>query len=170
VAAIAATGAIVSAERAKAATATIPIVFYYGADPVRNGLVASLNRPGGNLTGVATLGQELGPKRLELLHELLPAVRDIAMLVHPANPAAETLKAAARTLGLQIHFLPALTERDFDAAFANLSSLRAGGLWIGPFALFVSRSEQLAALALRNACPRFRISGAIARRASLVTT
>jgi putative ABC transport system substrate-binding protein len=169
VAVIAAGGAASSAEAAKAATATIPIVFRYAADPVRTGLIASLNRPGGNLTGVATLGTELGPKRLELLHELLPSAPAIAMLVSPNNPNAETLQAAARALGLQIHFLPAATERDFDAAFAKLAELRANGLWIGPYGVFVTRSEQLAALALRQSVPAISPSREFAAAGGLMS-
>jgi ABC-type uncharacterized transport system substrate-binding protein len=135
---------------AKAATGTIPIVFVLGVDPVEIGLVASLNRPGGNVTGVTNLNVELGPKRLELLHELVPAATIIGLLVNQTNPAiAEPLtrdmQAAARTLGLQIYVLHASSERDFDAVFSTLSEVRAGGLVIGPDALFISRSKQLAA-------------------------
>ena len=120
---------------AKAATTTIPIVFETGADPVRLGLVASLNRPGGNVTGVTQTNVEVAPKRLELLHELVPTASVMALLVYPANPAlAETttkeVQAAARTLGLQLHVLNASTERDFDGVFAKLIQLRAGGLVI----------------------------------------
>ncbi len=148
-----------AAPAAKAATATIPVVFATSADPVAIGLVASLNRPGGNLTGVATLGLELGQKQLELLHEVVPAVTTMALLVNPANPTvAETqskvLQAAARSLGLKLHVLYASTERDFGSVFATVVQLRAGGLVIGaadPF--FIGRSEQLAALALRHALP-----------------
>src|SRR5262249_40083524 len=126
-----------TAVAAKAATATIPIVFGVSADPVKVGLVASLNRPGGNLTGVTSLNVEVGPKRLELLHELLPAATTIAMLVNPtspsiAEPSSRTLQAAARALGLQLHVLHASTERDFDTVFATLVQLRAGGLVIMP--------------------------------------
>jgi putative ABC transport system substrate-binding protein len=153
VAVIAASGAASSAAAAKLATATIPIVFGSAQDPVEAGFVASLNRPGGNLTGVSTLGTELGPKRLELLRELLPPARAIAMLVSPMNPNADTLQAAARTLGLQIHFLPAATERDFEASFAKLAESQAAGLWIGPYGVFATRSAQLAALALRWGVP-----------------
>ena len=121
-----------------------------GFDPVELGLVASLEPAGGNLTGVSTLNVELGPKRLELLRELVPTATIIALLVNPTNPNAETLsrdmQAAARTLGLQLHVLHASTERDFDTAFATLVQLRAGALVIGTDAFFVSRSEQLAAL------------------------
>jgi putative ABC transport system substrate-binding protein len=143
---------------AKAATTTIPIVFATAGDPVALGLVASLNRPGGNLTGVATLTVELGPKQLEVLHELVPTATIIALLVNPTNPTnAETLsrdlRAAARTLGLQLHILHASTERDFDAVFASLPRLRAGALVIGSDPFFNSRSQQLAALALRHAMP-----------------
>ena len=142
---------------AKAATGTIPIVFIFGGDPVAAGLVASLNRPGGNLTGVTTLNVELGPKRLELMHELVPAATVIALLVNPTNPNAETLsrdmQAAARTLGLQVHILHASAERDFDMVFASLAQQRANALVIGPDAFFISRIEQLAELALRHAVP-----------------
>jgi putative ABC transport system substrate-binding protein len=142
---------------AKAATAAIPIVFSGGFEPVEFGLVASLSRPGGNLTGVTTLGVELGSKRLELLHELVPAATIIALLVNPGNPNAETLsrdaQAAARALGLQLHVLHAGTERDFDPVFATLVQLRAGGLVIGNDGLFNSRTEQLGALTARHAVP-----------------
>ena len=143
---------------AKAATTTIPIVFETGADPVQLGLVASLNRPGGNVTGVTQSNVEVAPKRLELLHELLPTASVMALLVNPANPAlAETntkeVLSAAHTLGLELHVLNASTERDFDAVFAKLIQLRAGGLVIGGDPFFTSRSEQLAALAARHAVP-----------------
>src|ERR1700688_3179417 len=116
---------------AKAATTTIPIVFETAADPVQLGLVASLNRPGGNVTGVTQTNVEIAPKRLELLHELLPAASVMALLVYPHNPVlaeANTieLQAAARTLGLQLHVLNASTESDFDGVFAKLVELRAG--------------------------------------------
>ncbi len=143
---------------AKAATTTIPIVFVTAGDPVALGLVASLNRPGGNLTGVATLTVELGPKQLEVLHELVPTATIIALLVNPTNPTnAETLsrelQAAAPTLGLQLHVLHASSERDFDAVFASLPRLRAGALVIGSDPFFNSRSQQLVALASRHAMP-----------------
>src|SRR5499433_3454357 len=143
---------------AKAATTTIPIVFVTAGDPVALGLVDSLNRPGGNLTGVATLTVELAPKQLEVLHELVPTATIIALLVNPTNPTnAETLsrdlQAAARTLGLQLHVLHASTEHDFDAVFASLPRLRAGALVIGSDPFFNSRSEQLVALASRHAMP-----------------
>ena len=134
---IAATGTTPAALAAKAATTTIPIVFMVGVDPVALGLVASLNRPGGNLTGVTILTVELGPKRLELLHELVPTATTIALLVNPSRSQLcraplQELQAAARSLGLQLHVLNASTERDFDTAFATLVQLRAGGLVIGP--------------------------------------
>jgi putative ABC transport system substrate-binding protein len=148
-----------AAQTAKAATATIPIVFTAGFDPVEVGLVASLNRPGGNITGVSVLDVELGPKRLELLHELVPTVAVIAVLVNPTDPArAETtskeLQAAAHSLGLQqLHVLHASTDRDFDTVFASLVQLRAGGLVIGGEPFFNSRSEQLGELTRRHAVP-----------------
>jgi putative ABC transport system substrate-binding protein len=142
---------------AKAATSTIPIVFDTGGDPVASGLVASLNRPGGNLTGVTSLNVEVGPKRLELLHELVPTARIIALLVNPTNPVGATLarevQAAARTLGLQLHVLNASTERDFDPAFATLAQLQAGGLVIATDGNFLVQSERLAAHALRHLVP-----------------
>ena len=143
---------------AKAATTTIPIVFETGDDPVRLGLVASLNRPGGNVTGVTQLTVGLVPKELQLLHELLPTARVMALLVNPTDPAlAETesreVLSAAHTLGLELHVLNASTERDFDEALANVIQLRAGGLVIATNAFFTSHSEQLAALAARHAVP-----------------
>jgi putative tryptophan/tyrosine transport system substrate-binding protein len=155
---IAAPGSTPAVVAAKAATVTIPIVFLTAADPVEAGLVASLNRPGGNLTGVTALSVELGPKLLELLHEVVPTAKLIALLVNPTSPIlAETqsrdLSGPARSLGLQIHVLHASTERDFESVFATLLQLRAGGLVIGGEALFTTGSKQLAALALRHAVP-----------------
>ena len=155
VAVIATNGAAVGA--AKAATATIPIVFFVGGDSVKLGLVASLARPGGNLTGVTNLGVELGPKRLELLHELAPAAAAFAVLVNPTFPGAEdqasAVQAAARSLSLQLHVLRAGTEGDLDKVFAGLGELRAGGLVVVTDPFFNTRQEQLAALALRYAMP-----------------
>jgi putative ABC transport system substrate-binding protein len=142
---------------AKAATTTIPIVFAVAGDPVTAGLVASMNRPGGNLTGHASLNVQMGPKRLELLHELVPAAVLIALLVNPTNPNAETIssdaQAAARTLGLRLHVLHASTEREFDSVFASLAQLRAGGLVVSTDPFFTTQSKQLGALTLRNAMP-----------------
>jgi putative tryptophan/tyrosine transport system substrate-binding protein len=142
---------------AKAATTTIPIVFITGADPVQVGFVASLNRPGGNLTGVTSLDVELNRKRLELLHELLPNAGTLAALVNPTFPGSDIiskdLQAAAGTLGLQLHILYASTARDIDTVFATFARLQAGGLVIGNDPFFNSWSEQLAALALRHAVP-----------------
>jgi putative ABC transport system substrate-binding protein len=143
---------------ARAATTTIPIVFEVASDPVKLGLVASLNRPGGNITGVTQLAEEVGPKRLELLHELLPAARVIALLVNPTEPAlaepqTRAALSAAHALGFELHVLNASSEPDFDAVFANLIRLRASGLVIGGDAFFTSRSKQLAALAIHHAMP-----------------
>jgi putative ABC transport system substrate-binding protein len=144
---------------AKAVTTTVPIVFETAGDPVQLGLVASLNRPGGNVTGVTQTNLEIAPKRLELLHELLPAARVMALLVDPSDPAvaeatARQMLAAARTLGLELHVLNASTEGDFDTVFAQVSQLRASGLVISAgTAIFPSRSGQLAALAVRHAVP-----------------
>jgi len=142
---------------AKAATATIPIVFVTAGDPVAAGLVAGLNRPEGNLTGVALLNVEIGPKRLELLHEAVPTASIVALLSNPTNPHSErqsrNIQTVAHTLGLQVHVVHASTERDFDTAFAILLQLRAGALIIGADAFFINQTEQLAALALRHAVP-----------------
>jgi putative tryptophan/tyrosine transport system substrate-binding protein len=143
---------------AKAATTKIPIVFAAGFDPVEMGLVASLNRPGGNVTGVTILDVELGPKRLELLHELVPTATVIAALVNPNDPNraklnARELQSAADTLRLQLHVLNASDESDFDAVFADMVQLRVGGLVISGDPFFNSRSQQLGALALRHAIP-----------------
>ena len=151
-----------AANAAKAATATIPIVFTTIADPVQMGLVASLNRPGGNVTGVTLLSVEVGPKLLELLHDVLPKATIMALLVNPNNPNAESqsksTQAAARTLGLQLHVLNASTERDFDAVFAKLRELRAGALVIVQDTLFNTQSGQLAALSLRYSMPAIYVS------------
>jgi putative ABC transport system substrate-binding protein len=121
---------------AKTATSTIPILFQLASDPVQLGLVASLNRPGGNVTGVTSLNLEVGPKKLEHMHELVPNAVVIGMLVNPNNPDAEIqsrdAQAAARKLGVELHTVPARTERDFDAVFATLVKLRAGALVVGP--------------------------------------
>lgn len=143
---------------AKAATSTIPVVFQVRTDPVAAGLVASLVRPGGNVTGVTNLNTELGPKRLELLRELIPTANTIALLVNPTSPfvienISRELQSAARTLRLQLHILNASTERDFDTVFATFLQLRADALVIAPDAMFISRSEELGALTLRHAVP-----------------
>jgi putative ABC transport system substrate-binding protein len=157
VAVIAALGGFPAAMAAKAATTTIPIVFQGGFDPVELGMVDSLNRPGGNLTGVSSLNAELGPKRLELLHELVPMAKAVALLVNPAHPNAEQqltdLQAAAQTMGLHVHVVHARTERDLDAIFASVASLRADALVISTTAPFVSRATQLGRMAARHAVP-----------------
>jgi len=143
---------------AQAATATIPIVFEVGSDPVRLGLVLNLNRPGGNVTGVTNLIVELAPKRLELLHELLPTASVMAFLVNPADralaqaQARETL-SAARKRGLELHVLNVGNERDFDAVFADLKRLHVGGIVIGPGEVFRRGINKLAALTVRHAVP-----------------
>jgi putative ABC transport system substrate-binding protein len=147
---------------AKAANTAVPIVFTGAFDPVKLGLVASLARPGGNMTGVTQLTIELGPKKLELIHELLPAATTMALLVNPNNPVvAETeqrnLEATARTLGLQFVVLNAGSEQDFDKVFASLVELRAGGLVIGSDPFFLGQSARLAELAQRHAMPALSI-------------
>ena len=142
---------------AKTATATIPIVFEVGGDPVELGLVASLNRPGGNLTGVGLLNAELGPKRLELLHELVPAAAIVAVIVNPANPNSEALLAdlqsTAHTLGLELRVLRASSDSELEAVFATLAQSRAGALLIGTDPFFNSRSVKLAAFAMHQSIP-----------------
>jgi putative ABC transport system substrate-binding protein len=157
--AVIATGGRPSTLAAKAVTTTTPIVFAIGADPVAAGLVASLNRPGGNLTGVTSLAGELVPKRLELLHELVSKATVIAVLVNPANPGgaervSRDAQAATSTLGLQLHVLHARSEREFDMVFATLVQLKAGALMIAADALFNARSRRSG-----STCDRMRDDG-----------
>jgi len=155
--AIAASGGDLSSRAAKSATATIPIVSIIGGDPVAAGLVASLARPGGNLTGVSFLDVELTPKRFELLSELVPQASVIALLENPSDPNAERImrgaQDAARTKGVQLLILKASTESEIDAAFATLVERRAGALLVGADPFFFSRREQLVALASHQAMP-----------------
>jgi putative ABC transport system substrate-binding protein len=159
---IAAAG-VPAALEAKAATTTIPVVFTTAGDPVALGLVASLNRPRGNLTGITNLNAEIGPKRLELLRALVPTATTIALLVNPTNPIAEAqsrdAQATAHTLGLQLHVLHASTERDFNTVFSTLTQLRAGAFVISADLFFTARGEQLAALTLRHAVPTISPQG-----------
>jgi putative ABC transport system substrate-binding protein len=143
---------------AKAATAAIPIVFESGGDPIRLGLVASLSQPGGNVTGVTQLNAVVSPKRLELLHELLPTASTMALLVNPANPTLSEIEtngalSAARNLGMALHILNARSDRDLEEAFLKITQLHARGLVIGADAFFTSRSKLLAALCARYAVP-----------------
>jgi putative ABC transport system substrate-binding protein len=143
---------------AQAATTTIPIVFEMGGDPVRLGLVVNLNRPGGNVTGVTSLIVEVAPKRLELLHELLPTAKVVALLVNPADRALAQAQqrevlSAARNRGLELHVLNAKSESDFDTVFADIKRLRADGLVIGGGSLFLRGINKLAALTVRHAVP-----------------
>jgi putative tryptophan/tyrosine transport system substrate-binding protein len=152
-----AAGSAPSALAAKRATSTIPIVFTSGGDPVAAGLVASLARPGGNLTGVSIMGAELTPKRLELLSELAPQFGVFALLVNPNYPSVDheirDAQEAARAKGVQLHILKATTESEIDAAFGTLLQLQGGALVVGVDPFFFSRSEQLVALAARHAVP-----------------
>jgi putative ABC transport system substrate-binding protein len=155
---IVAGGGTPCAVAAKAATGTIPIIVEVAVDPVAIGFVASLDKPGGNITGVTNLNVEIGPKRLELMHELLPSATIIGVLVNPANPAlfepfVQSLEAAANRLGLELHVLNASTDRDFDPVFAALDQLKAGALVIGPDVFFNSHIEQIAALTIGHALP-----------------
>jgi putative ABC transport system substrate-binding protein len=165
---------------AKAATTTIPIVFTTADDPVRLGLVASLNQPGGNVTGATQATVEVAPKQLQLLHELVATASVMALLVNPANPTlaesnTKQLQAAARTLGLELHVLNASTEGEFDGVFAKLIQLRAGGLVIGSDPFFTGRIEHLAALAVQHAVPavyhwrEFAVAGGLVSYGAAVT-
>jgi putative ABC transport system substrate-binding protein len=142
---------------AKAATTTIPVVFTSSDNPVMLGLVASLRRPGGNVTGATQLNVEVAPKRLELMHELLPAATNIGLLVNPSSPLADpvirNVSAAATSLGLTLHVLRAKSEEEIAAAFASLAQLRVEALVIGSDVFFTSRSEEIAQLAIRNRLP-----------------
>jgi putative ABC transport system substrate-binding protein len=142
---------------AKAASSSIPIVFTTSGDPVQLGFVTSLSRPDGNITGAAQLNVEVAPKRLELMHEVLPTAANIGLLVNPTSPTSEPvsqgLQAAAATLRLKLHVLNASSEQDFATVFATLSQLQVEALVIGPDTFFTSRSEELAALAVRHRMP-----------------
>lgn len=157
VAVIVAPGGAPAALAAKSATATIPIVFEMGADPLALGLVETLSRPGGNLTGVTSLNVQITPKRLEILHEAIPAATAIAVLVNPTSPTAESqlrdLHAAASALGVTLHVVYARIEGDFDAAFAALTEAKAEGLVVTSDTFFATHSERLAALAMRHRIP-----------------
>ena len=159
VAVILAGGGYISAVAAKAATTTIPIVFAAVADPVKGGLVGSLNRPGGNVTGISPFSAELDAERLELLSELVPTVGVISALLNPNRPNADTqlndVRAAARTVGRQLVVLSAVTEHDLDTAFVTLIQQRAGALLVTADPFLTSRREQIVALAARHAIPAF---------------
>jgi putative tryptophan/tyrosine transport system substrate-binding protein len=146
-----------AASVAKAATQTIPIVFAVGSDPVAIGLVAALNRPGGNLTGATNFGMELMPKRLELLHQIVPTATTVAALLNPANSAAEeqpkSIEATAHALGLEVHVLHASSQRGINNAFAGLDKLRASALLIFNDGLFINQSQLLGALSSQHALP-----------------
>jgi putative ABC transport system substrate-binding protein len=164
--------AVVSALAAKAATRTIPVVFAMPSDPVEAGLVASLNRPGGNLTGVVTLAAEIAAKRLELLHKLVPATETIAMLVGGANGPysqneARKVQSAARTLGLRLLLLNATTDSEIAAAFATLVERQAGAVLVGGGAQLSLRNDQIISLAVRYALPTMFASGFAVREGGL---
>jgi putative ABC transport system substrate-binding protein len=147
---------------AKAATSTIPIVFNLGIDPVQTGLVASLNRPGGNITGISLLNAELAGKRLDLLRELLPTAAIVALMVNPINRSntefeTRSLQGAARALGLRAHVLQATTQSEIDAAFGALLDLRAAALVVAGDPFFTSQRAQIVALAARHAVPAIYI-------------
>src|SRR5215218_9190062 len=154
---IAAPGGAPIALAAKSATTTIPIVFEMGGDPVALGVVGSLSRPGGNITGVSSLSVEVSRKRLEFMHEVLPTAALFGVVVNPTSPTADSqlrnLHTAAKTLGVQLHVLHASTEQEFDTAFTILPQLPAGGLVFSSDPYFANRSQQLAALAVRHAVP-----------------
>jgi putative tryptophan/tyrosine transport system substrate-binding protein len=157
VAVIVAPGGAPAAIAAKSVTTTIPIVFEMGADPIAMGLVTSLNRPGGNLTGVSSLNVEVTPKRLEILREAIPTATVVAVLLNPTSPTADSqlrnLQEAARALGLQLNVLHASSARDFDPVFASLLQLRASGLVVASDTFFATHGEQLAAITVRHALP-----------------
>jgi putative ABC transport system substrate-binding protein len=158
VAVIVTPGSAISALSAKAATQTVPIVFETGVDPVGAGLVKSLNRPEGNITGITSLNVHVGPKRLELMHELLPKAKKFAVLVNPANPAnfemaVKGSEGPSRALGLELHFLNASTDHEIESAFERLRQLEAGGLVVAADIFFNSRAQQFAALSLKHGVP-----------------
>jgi len=163
-------GTAAAARAAKAATATIPTVFYMGGDPVSLGLVTSLARPGGNLTGVTPLATELLPKRIELLHEIVPAATSVAFMANPNSTQPSQINEvenSAQALGLALHVLRATTDREFESIFLKALDMRAGGLVISPDPLFGGRDEELAALLMSYGASRtdmFRVVGVYAGR------
>jgi putative tryptophan/tyrosine transport system substrate-binding protein len=163
-----------AAVAARGASTTIPIVFTTSGDPVQLGLVASLSRPGGNVTGATQLNMEVAPKRLQLLHELIPSATDFAHLINPANPSAaerstRELHAVSRALGLKLHLLNASSERDIETTFTTFAQLRAGGLVIAADVLFTSRLQQLGALAARHAVPAVYVGREFAAAGGLLS-
>jgi putative tryptophan/tyrosine transport system substrate-binding protein len=155
---IAAPGGVPGALAAKAATSTIPIVFEMGPDPIALGLVANLNHPGGNITGATSQNAEVNPKRLELLHEVMPNAAKFGMLVNPTNPAnaqasVKLMKRTADAIGLRLEIFEASTEHDFDRVFAEMATQRVAGLVISNDNFYATRNEQLAAAAVRFAMP-----------------
>ena len=155
---IIAPGSTPAALAAQAATKTIPIVFEIASDPIELGLVSGLNKPGGNVTGVTTLNLEIGPKRLELLHSVIPSASVIGLLINPTNPrlAEQNIKSfqsAGKSFGIEMHVLHASTEDEFASAFEELKRIKAGGLLIAADPFFSSHVRQLAALSIRHAVP-----------------
>jgi ABC-type uncharacterized transport system substrate-binding protein len=170
---IVASGSLTAALAAKAATKTIPIVFQTPADPVESGLVASLSRPGGNLTGATSLNNEIGPKLFELLHEIAPTATTVGLLINPNSPNGDTYSrdagAAAHSLGFELHVLRATTEHEIETAFATLAELRVGAFVIVPDPLFNSQVQELAALTVRHALPAIYKSRAFAVAGGLLS-
>jgi putative ABC transport system substrate-binding protein len=173
VAAIFTTGSVVSALAAKSATSTIPVVFANGSDPVRFGLVASLNRPGGNVTGVTFYNSGLGPKRIELLRELVPKAAVIAVLVNPKNPNAEPdsqeIQEAGRSIGVRIEIVNASSESELDDAFAKVRQLGADALMVHIDALFNARYNQIVALTERYRLPTMHVGPNWPRAGGLIS-
>ena len=173
VAVIAAVGGNNSAMAAKGATATIPIVFTSGADPVKVGLVASLNRPGGNVTGVSWFASELGPKQLGLMHELVPSITIAALIVNPSSPELasqpELAQQAARSIGLQLDVISARSETDIDAAFETAVLRHAGAGIVGTDPFFFSRRDQIVAQAAQHGLPTIYFSGAFVVAGGLIS-
>jgi putative tryptophan/tyrosine transport system substrate-binding protein len=165
---------IVSVPMLKAATKAIPIVFTTASDPVARGLVDSLNRPGGNVTGVTSIGTELGPKQLELLHEVVPGANKIGLLVNPKNPRSadamvQITRAAARRLGLEIAAVDAGTVEEIELAFATFARQQVGAIVLGQDAFFLARREQVAALALRHGMPTVSSTRSAAEAGALMS-
>jgi len=173
VAVIAAISGTPAALAAKAATTSIPIVFAMGSDPIAFGLVTSFNRPDGNITGATFFTAQLGAKRLELLRELVPKAKTVAVLVNPDNPPGVTdqtnVQAAAKMIGLQANVLDASTSRELDTAFASLARERADALFVGPDPLFLVHRDKLVALAARHAVPAIYGDREIAEAGGLIS-